>query len=98
MLEKFSLPVLLRITGIQCNSLHTCWQFWSDITEPSYVWPNIKDKVIQVIQDWAHTYSDILYLLPHRNMRWVFFMFEWLAVPSRCSSNMKLLQFTFLLY
>ena len=41
MLEKFTLLVLLRITRIQCNFIHTSWQFWSEITEPSHIWPNI---------------------------------------------------------
>jgi len=67
MLEKFSPIVRLRITRIQCNSIHTCWQFWSDITEPSHVWPNIKDKVIKPIHIYvrAYTYGNTLHLLPH---------------------------------
>jgi hypothetical protein len=42
MLEKLSLIVLLRLTTIQRNSIYTCWEYGSDITEQIPVLPNIK--------------------------------------------------------
>ena len=45
---------------IQSNAIQICWQYWSDITAPVHLRPNIKIKVINVSQKVTYSKTDVI--------------------------------------